>query len=105
MEDEIKHRMWEKPMLIHGYVLKRTCYACPEQYDVYAGDEIVAYFRLRHGTFRVDVPDYSGETIYTAEPNGDGVFMDYERVEYLTKAILAVQEYYLNMKWDKEGIW
>ena len=94
-------RMWDKPILIHGYRLQQTCSACPEQYDVFANDEIVAYFRLRHGTFRVDVPDCGGETIYTAHPEGDGIFMAHERVKYLTEAILAVQEYYINRMWDK----
>ena len=104
MEEEKKEtKLWFKPVMIHGYRLKRTCYACPEQYDVYAGDEMVAYFRLRHGSFRVDVPDHGGETIYTALPDGDGIFMDHERVAHLTKAILAVQEFYLNQRWDKEG--
>ena len=96
-------KMYEKPVMIHGYRLELTCGACPEQYDVYAGDEMVAYFRLRHGTFRVDVPDCGGETIYEANPNGDGVFETEERVKYLTEAVLAVQEYYVNRKWDKDS--
>lgn len=104
-ETIVNDKMWLKPMLIHGYELKRTCYACPEQYDVYAGDEMVAYFRLRHGTFRVDVPDCGGDTIYEASPRGDGIFDNDERVRYLTEAILAVQEYYLNRTWDKDSVW
>ena len=98
-------RMWEKPIMIHGYRLQRTCHACPEQYDVFAGEHMVAYFRLRHGEFRVDVPDCGGDTIYTAEPYGDGIFTEEERVGYLTQAILAVQEYYINRKWDTDDIW
>ena len=95
--------MWKFGVMIHGYRLQKTCSACPEQYDVF--DDLgqqVAYFRLRHGGFRVDVPDVGGETIYTASPEGDGAFMDRERVRYLTEAILAVQEYYINRRWDKE---
>lgn len=88
--------------MIHGYRLERTCHACPEQYDVYAGEEQVAYFRLRHGVFRVDVPDCGGETIYEVDPYGDGIFTREERVGYLTKAVLAVQEYYINRCWDKD---
>lgn len=99
------NKMWEKPIMIHGYRLERTCHACPEQYDVYAGDEMVAYFRLRHGHFRVDVPDCGGATIYTAEPNGDGIFDQDERVKYLTEAILAVQKYYINHEWDENELW
>lgn len=94
--------MWKLGVMIHGYRLQQTCGACPEQYDVF--DDLgqqVAYFRLRHGGFRVDVPDCGGETIYTANPKGDGIFHDDERVRYLTEAVLAVQEYYINRRWDK----
>jgi hypothetical protein len=101
-----KPKMWELGVMIHGYRLKQTCFACPEQYDVY--DDLgqqVAYFRLRHGGFRVDVPDCGGETIYSANPEGDGIFTREERVRYLTEAVLAVQEYYINRRWDKEDTW
>lgn len=96
--------MHNAPLLIHGYRLKRTSYACPEQYDVFADDVHVAYFRLRHGHFRVDVPDCGGETIWTSTPAGDGVFTDAERVTELTAAILAVQDYYINRRYDKGEI-
>jgi hypothetical protein len=99
-------KMWELGIMIHGYRLKQTCFACPEQYDVF--DDLgqqVAYFRLRHGGFRVDVPDCGGETIYSANPEGDGIFTREERVRYLTEAVLAVQEYYINRRWDKEDTW
>lgn len=103
---EPKVKMWELGVMIHGYRLKQTCSACPEQYDVF--DDLgqqVAYFRLRHGGFRVDVPDCGGETIYTANPEGDGIFTREERVRYLTEAVLAVQDYYINRRWDKEDPW
>lgn len=93
-------KLWEKPVMIHGYRVQLTCGACPEQYDVYAGDELVAYFRLRHGKFRVDVPDCGGTTVYEAYPQGDGVFKREERVKYMTEAILTVQAYYLNRHWE-----
>jgi hypothetical protein len=96
--------MYKLGIMIHGYRLMRTCFACPEQYDVYDNlGQQVAYFRLRHGGFRVDVPDVGGEQVYTANPKGDGIFEDDERVKYLTEAILAVQEYYINRRWRKEG--
>ena len=87
--------------LIHGYRLERTCTACPEQYDVYdwAGNQ-VAYLRLRHGYFRVRVPDYGGTVVYEAQPEGDGIFSGGERQHYLTEAILAVQAYLLNREWE-----
>lgn len=89
-------------VLIHGYILDLTCFACPEQYDVFdqEGNQ-VAYFRLRHGTFRAEVPDVGGVTVYTAQPEGDGIFTKDERQKYLTEAILAVQKFYLNREWDK----
>jgi hypothetical protein len=94
--------MHKHKVLIHGYYLERTCFACPEQYDVYDNkDQQVAYLRLRHGGFTATVPDVGGELVYQACPKGDGIFEDNERVKYLTEAILAVQEYYINRKWDK----
>jgi hypothetical protein len=98
-----KPKMWQLGVMIHGYRLQQTCGACPEQYDVF--DDLgqqVAYFRLRHGGFRVNVPDHGGEVIYTANPKGDGMFYNDERVRYLTEAVLAVQEYYINRRWDKD---
>jgi hypothetical protein len=76
--------------------LERTCFACPEQYDAYDPDgRKVAYLRLRHGWFKVDMPGVGGETVYSAEPAGDGIFADGERDEYLDAAreMIAV---YLN---------
>ena len=107
MEREMvnKHMMWKKPILIHGYRLQPTCSACPEQYDMYAGDEMVAYFRLRHGSFRVTVPDVGGDEVYSARPCGDGAFVEHERARYLTEAVLAVQAYYINRKWETDEDW
>jgi len=76
--------------------LVETCGACPEQYDVFSEDKQVAYYRLRHGYFRVDVPICGGETIYEAYPNGDGIFESDEREFYLKKAEQAVKKYYEN---------
>lgn len=103
MEEIEKVPMYKLGIMIHGYRLVQTCSACPEQYDVF--DDLgqqVAYFRLRHGDFTVDVPDADGVQVYHAEPKGDGVFYDDERVKYLTEAILAVQEYYINRRWYKQ---
>jgi len=87
-------------MNINGYELVQTCGACPEQYDVFKDGKQVAYFRLRHGWFRVDVPDCGGETIFESEDSvGDGRFEEDERMGFLTKAVNAVHEYY--MKLDK----
>ena len=76
---------------IGEYTLHLTCWACPEQYDVYRGDEEVAYFRLRHGCFTVDCGD---ERVFSACPYGDGRFKDDERQKFLEQAIAAVDLYY-----------
>jgi hypothetical protein len=88
----------ENDTLIAGYRLICTCGACPEQYDVFddATKKLVGYLRLRHGVFRADYPDVGGETVYTAEPDGDGIFEDYERVHYLTEAVTALQHRHKN---------
>jgi len=70
--------------------LRRTCDAYPEQYDVFADDVKIGYLRLRHGWFRADYPECGGETVYSAEPNGDGIFDDDERDYYLRFAIDAL---------------
>lgn len=84
-----------EPQLLYdknGLELHLTCGAVPEQYDVFLKDTETqaGYLRLRHGEFRVDFPDCGGETIYNAEPNGDGVFEDAERMKYLTEAMHAI---------------
>jgi hypothetical protein len=71
----------------NGLEIKLTSYACPEQYEIFKDDKQVAYYRLRHGAFRVDIPDCGGNTIYEAEPKGDGIFDNDERLVYMTKAL------------------
>jgi len=83
---------------INGFRFEKTCDECPEQYDVFdpAGN-MVAYFRLRNGYFRVQCPDVGGTTVYNAATNGDGIFDADERVKYLREAILAVEAHYINV--------
>jgi hypothetical protein len=76
--------------LKNGLEIKLTCGACPEQYDIFKDGTLVAYYRLRHGEFRVDYPNCMGETIFEASPKGDGIFDDDERIGYLTKAMREV---------------
>lgn len=79
--------------------LVQTCMACPEQYDAF--DEkgnLVGYLRLRHGTFRVEVPDIGGKTVYTAHPRGAGAFMDEEQKYFLNQAITAIKQEIENTK-------
>jgi hypothetical protein len=73
--------------------LRRTCYACPEQYDAYDGDEKVGYLRLRHGSFTVESPDCGGTLVYSASPLGDGIFEDDERDYHLRFAVDAIQRF------------
>lgn len=79
--------------------LLKTCFACPEQYDVYdEKGQMVAYFRLRHGVFRADLASKGDdgehvfkETVYESSPLGDGIFKDKERVHHLNAACRAVE--------------
>lgn len=67
-----------------------TCCACPEQYDVYHGDDQIGYLRLRWGCFRAD---HRGEKVYySEEPNGDGIFDDDERARFLSEAVAAIEK-------------
>ncbi len=79
---------------ILGLDLVNTCYACPEQYDVYMADKQVGYLRLRHGWFRCDANKCGGPMIYhTNECKGDGIFTDDERDFFLQEAITALIQY------------
>lgn len=79
--------------IIDGITLVCTCGACPEQYDAYHADRKVGYLRLRYGCFSVSVPDYGGEIIYEAEPDGDGLFASDERERYLLEAVAAIKKH------------
>ncbi|MCB4861485.1 hypothetical protein K7W03_17995 [Sphingobium sp. PNB] len=87
--------MSEMMKLAERITLQLTCRACPEQYDAYLDGKQVGYLRLRHGAFRVDVPDCGGETVYEAEPEGDGIFADHERDHFLREAKLAIARAHL----------
>lgn len=83
--------MQEPDYVIMGYQLFLTCGACPEQYDVLDGlGNQVGYLRLRHGYFYAAYPDYGGKEVYSANPMGDGIFEDQERMYHLTKAIQMI---------------
>ncbi len=77
-----------------GILLKRTCYACPEQYD--AVDEtghIVGFLHLRHGYFTVNCPGVNDEEVLEGRPKGDGLFDSVEREEWLIRAIEAIRSW------------
>lgn len=94
MTDSDDNFEWPTSQTIDEFELRLTCESCPEQYDVYRDGRQVAYFRLRHGQFRVDVPGCGGETIYVNWPKGDGMFDDDERDHYLGVAVDAVRRYW-----------
>jgi hypothetical protein len=75
--------------------LVETCGACPEQYDAYIDGKQIGYLRLRHGYFYTDYLP-TGEKVYEAYPNGDGVFDYGERTKYLNAACQALLEAYEN---------
>jgi hypothetical protein len=84
-------------IIIEGHRLICTCGACPEQYEVFHDQsrQHIGYLRLRHGHFRADYPDCGGESVYTADTKGDGIFDDDERMEHLTNAVRALSRAHL----------
>jgi hypothetical protein len=66
-----------------------TCYACPEQYDVYRDNgKACGYARLRWGTLYANYPGINGFTIYekSFSDNHKGSFeSEDERQKYLSK--------------------
>lgn len=84
----------ESDVLLGRYKFVRTCLACPEQYDVFHGDEQVAYVRLRYGRLYASVPDVGGVEIYIAYPKGDGIFSDDEERSYHLNKIVKALNYH-----------
>jgi hypothetical protein len=82
------------PFFIEGFTLNLTSFAYPEQYEVFDKDgNQCGYIRLRNGKLRCDFPDCGDETLYSAEPKGDGWFADNEeRQFYLAKIIECIKE-------------
>ncbi len=74
-----------------SYRLVQTCGACPEQYDVFDEYGQVGYLRLRHGYFAATYPDITGEEVYSASTQGDGMFEDSEREYHLSRALEAIR--------------
>ncbi len=84
-------------MQIDNLTLERTCYACPEQYDVRnANGYLVGYMRLRHGHFTVECPDVMGTSVYQACPEGDGIFEEHEQLYFLTLGVRAINKWLEN---------
>ena len=62
----------ESKIIIDEVVLELTCYACPEQYDIFVQGDQVGYARLRGGFCSVAVPDVGGVVVYTHDFGDDG---------------------------------
>ena len=68
------------------YVLSQTCFACPEQYDLFDKHaNKLGILRLRYGRFTAR--NVLGEVVYEANPKGDGAFESDEREAFLQKGI------------------
>ena len=68
-------------MIIKGLNFKCTCYACPEQYDVFdSNGKMVGYVRLRWGGLSCAYPDVGGEII-SYDSIGDGFTGSFESEE------------------------
>lgn len=90
-------------LYINGLLFGRTCWACPEQWDVFetteeeleTKDTLVGYVRLRHGQLSVNVPDVGGQEIYfTYDVRGDGIFDDdEERMKHLKSISQAIGDW------------
>lgn len=52
-------------MIIKGLDFKKTCDACPEQYDVFKDGNQVGYVRLRWGGLSCRYPNHEGDEIYS----------------------------------------
>lgn len=58
----------------------KTCFCCPEQYDVNYKGTPAGYIRLRWGHLTCEYPDVGGKLIYEAEI-GDGWTGEFENEE------------------------
>ena len=72
------------------FKLEMTCFACPEQYDVYLDNKQVGYLRLRHGHFRCDYLKCGGKRLFDTYTEGDGIFEEEERDPMIREALSAI---------------
>lgn len=66
---------------------KMTCFACPEQYDIFKNNKQVGYVRLRWGHLTCEYPDVNNKLVYNHnfdDPMKGCFSTDEEREEYLT---------------------
>ena len=83
-------------VIIDRYRFHQTCFACPEQYDMFLdGTEILTgYVRLRHGNLSFEFPNVRGETLFFhkfSEPLG--IFEnEEERMKYLNIIVKTLKD-------------
>lgn len=105
MIDYTKLYSTQLPLLFKNVLFFRTCFACPEQYDVWFNDKQIGYVRLRWGTLRAYYPDVGGETVFQqtiGTDSWDGMFeTDEQRCTTLCKiAEILKEKYTLDCKTD-----
>ena len=78
--------------------LIKTCDMCPEQYElINESGDIIAYMRLRWGSFTVECPDVGGKVVHSCEYGDEykGEFNNQqERETELREAIKKIEEHY-----------
>ncbi len=80
-------------IVINNLEFRLTCFACPEQYDVFSGSRQVGYVRLRGGFLSGDFPPCGGETVleHIFDDDWKGCFdNDEERHYWLNRASVAL---------------
>lgn len=88
----------------NGLELHLTCSACPEQYDVCCGITKIAYLRLRGGQFTVEYPCVMGELLFYGHPEGDGMFEDYERFNFMCMALRSIKKRIENVSFIENAL-
>ena len=86
--------------IIDEFELKCTCYAYPEQYDVFKEKEQIGYIRIRYGKLSCRIPDHNGKSVYNFVFNDiwKGEFYDEkERKLYLNECVDAIKN---TLKWN-----
>ena len=78
---------------LFGLTFRKTCSACPEQYEVRRRNEQVAYVRLRHGTLTVEAPDHGHDLVLKHKfARNIGAFDDDERRPWLERIARLVRD-------------
>lgn len=76
---------------ILGLDLVDTCTSHPEQYDVFDGQNLVAYFRQRECIFIARVPDAGGREVFVFTSESHGLLNETERDAVLLMAVKSVK--------------